>query len=232
MGHRRSLDHLDSLDHLVSPLLLTPLSPRGVRERDDLPAGTRLEQLKGIDAAVAEFVAEVEVVFRPYRGERAVDAHFGPEHPLIPRLGRAGQRLDELGDPRQLHARLAIAGDDAREHRPERAIAVSRAFIASHRRCTTATTAARSSGAAVVACPWTSPGDRRTRPTSARRNGFAVSFLIPRSPFLIVPLSHFAPPSRPASDPAPPTGASGHEPSRPHAGRRCGHRSAGSHRAG
>src|SRR5688572_12081836 len=75
--------------------LRTPLPPRRVRQRHDLPPRAGLQELKRIHPAVAELAAEVEVVFRPDRGEGAVDADFGREQPLVPRLVRASKSLDE-----------------------------------------------------------------------------------------------------------------------------------------
>ena len=50
---------------------------------DDLPPISRVEQLKGVDTAVAELAVDQDVVLRPDLSEVAVDADLPIPHPLV-----------------------------------------------------------------------------------------------------------------------------------------------------
>src|SRR6187397_1165659 len=56
----------------------------GIRDRDDPPSRRRLEKLHRVDTAVTRGLAEMEVVFGPYCGERAAHADFRRPRPLDP----------------------------------------------------------------------------------------------------------------------------------------------------
>ena len=71
-------------------------SVHGVGDRRNSPTRISADQLKRIDAAVAEAIAEMEIVRRPKRRQVAVDANFGIPHAFA----RLGWRVDDGIDER------------------------------------------------------------------------------------------------------------------------------------
>src|SRR5688572_8697019 len=93
----------------VPPLLLAPLPLLGVRDRDDLPRALDPRQGEQVVAAVAELVAGLEGVVRPYHRQVAVLAHFGIVHHLDPRLATLANGIDEVLADGPPHEGLALA---------------------------------------------------------------------------------------------------------------------------
>jgi len=62
-----------------------------VSDRRDLPSGRGLEQIEGVDSAVAEFSIEVEVVLGPDNRNRLVLQDLRIPDPLEPRVFACAQ---------------------------------------------------------------------------------------------------------------------------------------------
>jgi hypothetical protein len=73
-----------------------PFPAAGVGDLNHPPALQTAEELEGVDAAVAELVAQVESVLHPGRGQVLVDADLDVPDPFVPYLlVRRAHRLDE-----------------------------------------------------------------------------------------------------------------------------------------